>query len=288
MIDLVLGIVFFSCILVLFKLFERFKVDNLQAIVFNYVFCVLLGFFLFSDTQEPIKHAIASDWKWLALSTGFFFVVVFNLLASGAQKVGITISTIANKMSMLIPVVVAIIFYNESSSVLKIIGILLALVGVYLVSTSGSKLSFDKKYLWLIIIIFVGQGIADVIFNYSQKFYVEEHEAKLFISSMFSGAFLVGFSMLAVKLIQGKSKFHPRNILWGLMVAVPNFLTVYFFYKALESGILEASRIYPILNMGVIILSAVIGLLFFNEKLSPSNWFGVLVSLLAIALITFG
>jgi len=287
MINLILGILFFNVILVAFKLFERFKVDNLQAIIVNYVVASSLGFY-FSDIEAPIQTALNSNWLYYALSIGVFFIVVFNLLALGAQKVGLAISTVANKMSVIIPVVFAFIVMDNSISILKITGILLALIGVYFTSTEGRKLSFDKQYLWLILIIFFGQGVADCIFQYAQHYHVPPEHAKIFLASMFGAAFCTGIIMLSGKLIAKKSKLQAKSILWGIILGIPNFLTVYYFFRALESEVLEATQVYPILNMGVIVLSALTGLLFFKEKLSRLNWMGVLLSILAIAAITFG
>ena len=130
MINLILGILFFNLILIAFKLFERFKVENLQAIIVNYIVASSLGFY-FSGFQQPIETAFESNWIYYALSIGVFFIVVFNLLALGAQKVGLAISTVANNMSVVIPVVFAFIVMDNSISILNISGILLALVGVY-------------------------------------------------------------------------------------------------------------------------------------------------------------
>lgn len=287
MFDLLLGIVFFTLILIIFKLFERYKVDNLQAIIINYVVAAGLGI-LTAGIDNPLRYALNSTWLFYAIAIGILFIVVFNLLATGAQKVGIAISTVANKMSVIIPVIFAIIVFGDTISVLKIGGILLAILGVIFTSTSGQKLNFDKKYLWLIVVIFVGQGLADCIFNYAQHFYVAENEAQLFISSMFTAAFFMGILMVIPKFASKKSKFEFKNVLWGIGLGVPNFLTVYYFFRSLESGIMESSQIYPILNMGVIVLSAISGFLIFKEKLSLRNWLGILISLLAIASITFG
>ena len=76
----------------------------------------------------------------------------------GTQKVGISITTVANKMSLIIPVSAAIVLYEDKLTFVKVIAFLLALVGIYLSSTKAGQLSFDKRYLWIIIIIFLGRG----------------------------------------------------------------------------------------------------------------------------------
>lgn len=287
MIDLLLGIFFFNLILILFKLFEKFNVDNLQAIIVNYIVATSLGFAT-SETPHPFNKTVSSDWLWYAIVIGFLFIVVFNLLASSTQKIGIAISTVANKMSVIIPVIFAFVVFHDQISFLKIMGLILALIGVYFTTTNGKKLNFDKKYLWLILVIFFGQGIADSIFNYAQKFHVESTDAKIFIATMFFAACITGIFMLIAKIINGKSKFQFKSIGWGILLGIPNFLTVFYFFNALESEVLQASQVYPILNMGVIVLSALTGYLLFKENLKTINWIGIFVSILAIAAITFG
>lgn len=286
MIDLLLAILFFNIILVLFKLFDRYKVDNLQAIVVNYVIAGSCGI-LFSKVDLTFTEIISFDWIYYAAVVGLFFIIVFNLLAIGTQKVGIAISTVANKMSLVLPVIASFFLYQDDISFLKLLGIFLALVGVVLSSTNAGKLSFDIKYLGLILIIFFGQGVADILFNYAQKTYVQADHGAVFISVLFISAFLSGIIILTIQVIRKKEQLKYKNIFWGIALGVPNFLTVYYFFRALESEFFQSSQAYPILNMGVIIISAITGLVFFKEQLSVRNWIGILISMLAIAAIGF-
>lgn len=290
MIDLLLGIIFFNIILILFKLFERFKVDNLQAIIVNYAVAGSCGFY-YAENKPTLPELLDSDWILFAVLIGFMFITVFNLLAKGAQVVGLAISTVANKMSVVLPVIAAFFLYGDTVSALKIIGIILALVGVVFSSIEKGKLGFDKQYLWLILIIFFGQGVADILFNYAQKTYVDN--PPLFIAVLFISAFISGMAILIFQIVQKKETLFPpqklgKNIIWGIALGIPNYLTVYYFFRALESDFMESSQVYPILNMGVIVLSAISGLLFFKEKLSWLNWLGIGVSVLAIAAISVG
>ena len=119
----------------------------------------------FLEQDFSLDNILRSDWIYHAIIIGTLFIIVFNFYAFGTQKVGIAVTTVANKMSLIIPVCAALILYpNEEFTSLKGIAFFLALVGIYLSSTKKGKLSFNKKYLWLIILVFVGQGISDAIF----------------------------------------------------------------------------------------------------------------------------
>lgn len=285
MIDLLLGILFFGVILILFKLFDRYKVDNLQAIVVNYLVAGSLGILLF-ESSISFSELLQADWIYYSVLIGTFFIVVFNLFARASQKVGLALSTVANKMSVLLPVIASFFLYGDTVSFSKILGIIVAIIGVLLSSVEKGKLSFDPKYLGLILVIFFGQGIADILFNFAQSQYVEQAYAPLYIAVIFLSAFFIGIILLLFQIFQQKQTFKWRNVLWGIALGIPNYLTIFFFFRALENGFMESSQVYPILNMGVIVISALAGLLFFKEKLSLLNWMGIGLCIVSIALIS--
>lgn len=288
MLDIILGILCFNLILVGFKLIAKYEVDNLQAITFNYITAGALSFTL-ADTVPTISQITVSPWFYYATGVGFMFILVFNLLAKASQVIGVAVSTIANKMSLVIPVIAAIIlFEGETISALKIVGIILALGGVYFTSTSGKKLNFDKKYLWLIFIIFFGQGLADVLFNCAKEWHVDASLNGIFFVVIFLSAGLIGMIRLSIRIMNKQSVLSFKNMLWGIALGIPNFLTLWFFFRSLDSGVLEVSQVNPLYNIGVVIVSTLIGFIFFKEKLSPANWFGVLLSIAAITAIMLG
>lgn len=291
MIDLIITIVLFNFVVVLFKLFPKYKVDNLQALIFNYITAASLGLTMYLNNGGSISigNIINSNWILHSIVIGVLFIVVFNFYAFGTQKVGVAISTVANKMSMVFPTLVGLILYGESNFIVyKILGFVFALIGIYLTSTKNGKLSFDKKYLWVIIAIFVLQGIADVVFGDCSKLPGTAQDTELIFLVLFVFAAIVGVIMMTGKSLGGGVKFEAKNILWGIAVGLPNYGTLYFMFKALQTSGLDQSEVYPIISMGAVFSSAIIGWLLFKEKLTSSNWIGILFAILGIAIITFG
>ena len=287
MIYVILTILVFNLLIIIFKLFARFKVDNLQALIVNYITAGTIGFIL-SEKSINLQHILSAPWLYHAMAIGFLFIVVFNFYAFGTQKVGIAITTVANKMSLVIPVAAALILEeNDNISTEKIIGFILALIGIYLASTKGGKLSFNIKYLWLIILVFVGQGIADSIFNDS-KTMLKSGEDMLYFIVLFFMASISGILILLGKSVASPPKFELKNILWGVILGVPNFFSLLFMLKALSTPGLEASVVFPMVSMGVVVLSSIIGIILYKEKLTNGNWIGILFACGAIAIFSFG
>jgi uncharacterized membrane protein len=219
---------------------------------------------------------------------GSLFIIVFNLYATGTQKVGIAITTVANKMSLVIPVAIALIIYpNANISIWTFVAFVLALLGIYLSSTKNGKLTFDKQYLWLIILVFVGQGIADTVFNYAQKTSIGEGESPAFFSILFLMAAICGVIILIGKSFKEKITFSYKNVIGGILLGIPNYGSLIYFFKALDSSGLHPSVVFPIVSMGVVVVSAILGIVLYKESLSRSNWIGIVSSIIAIALIAF-
>ena len=289
MIDIIYTTITFSSMLVLFKYFGKYGVNNLQAIIVNYFTAGTLSLIVAynNDIKISLPDIIFSAYITPSLIIGFLFIVTFNLLAFGTQKIGIAISTVANKMSMIIPVIIGISLFSEKLGMFKLIGIVLAISAIYMTSTKSGKLSFDKKFLPIILLIFFGQGMADGTLNWAQKFSINDENTPLFFASVFLIAGILGSVFLIYETIKNGFKLEFKNLIWGIGLGIPNYLTLHFFVRSLQSPIFESSQVFPIVNMGVIVLTALAGILLFREKLSFFNWGGILVAVLAISLITF-
>jgi len=285
MYNIIYTILLFNILIIVFKMFEKYKVDNLQGLIFNYITAGSCSLF-FLEQDFSLEQIINSAWIYHAIIIGALFIVVFNFYAFGIQKVGIAITTVANKMSLIIPVSIAILLYGDTLTYLKGIAFFLALAGIYLSSTKGGKISFNKKYLWLIILVFVGQGISDSIFNdFAQKF--PDEGGYLFFMVLFFVASVSGIIIHTGTSLKTKIPFQFKSIFWGFVFGVPNFFSLLFFLRALGDLNLNSSIVFPLVSMGVVVSSSLIGMLLFKEKLSRTNWIGVLLSICAIYIFSY-
>ena len=136
---------------VMFKLFPKYKIDTLQAIVTNYCVCVATG--CIATWHIPFNNeATHSEWLPWALGMGAAFICIFNLLAYSTKVDGITTTIIASKLSLVIPVIFSLIVYREHTTVAKIIGILLAFPAVYLTTRVEGDDHKPQNLLWPVLI----------------------------------------------------------------------------------------------------------------------------------------
>lgn len=291
MLFVLLSILFSAYLGIIFAYFHRYRIDIFQAIVFNYGTCVLTGTVMLG--HFPINAATLGEpyFRW-AMAMGILFISVFNLIGFSSVKVGITITQSANRLSMVIPVAFAYFLYNESISPVKILGIILALSAVIFVSAKPNPIRAKRLPLWeylLPLILFISSGIIDTLTKYVQAtFLVNEYLSNTYLISGFFTAFVIGICALLYQYATGKRHFHSRYLVSGILLGVPNYFSIYFLVKALQSGVLNSSAIIPINNIGVLFVVSLFGIFIFHEKLSRLNFLGLLLTLLAILLIFAG
>jgi len=285
LIYLLLSILASTIIFVLFKLFDKHQVNTLQAIVFNYITAFSIGVIAYED---PINvHAIIStEWFYGAIFLGFLFIAIFNVMAITSQRVGLSVASVATKMSVIIPVVFGIYVYKESAGLFKIIGIVAALLAVYLSSMKSGTRIKNKAYYIYPIIIFFGSGIIDTSIKYIETTYLPDNGIPIFSATIFGFAALIGLGTILIKKLQGKFKFNPKSLIGGLALGIVNYASIYYILKALDHETLESSTIFTVNNVAIILLTSLLGLFLFKEKLSTKNWIGISLAVISILLVT--
>jgi drug/metabolite transporter (DMT)-like permease len=284
LIFLLLSILFSTGLFVIFKYFGIYKIDVLKAIFVNYIVAFSMGFF-FAERQIPISEIYVQPWFSGALFLGALFVSIFFVMAMTAQKNGVSVTSIAGKMSVVVPVFFGIILYNESVTFLKIVGIIMALIAVYLSSVKEEK-SEKNGTLLLPILLFIGSGTIDTLLKYIQENYVADEDVSIFSGSLFGIAGVFAFLILVIKTIKKRASFGYKNIIAGIILGVPNYYSIIFLIKALQNKNFESSTLFTINNVAIVVVSTLVGLFFFKEKFSIKNKIGVAMAILGIILVT--
>ncbi len=283
MVYITLSIIQSTLIFVIFKLFNRFRIDNLQAITINYLVACLFGI-LITGADRLILEAPSYNWFYFAIVLGVFFIVVFNIFALSSQKAGVALTSVASKMSVVIPVILGIILYHEMVNALKITGVITALLAFYLTLKKPGNTGVKYKFFYLLILIFIGNGIVDSLMKYTQHYYVTDNLIQ-FITMVFFTSFILGGIVLTVKMSITKRSVEFKNILAGIILGLINFGSTYTLFKALS--FYESSLVFPVANAGIVGLSTLTGFFIFKEKLTLVNWGGIILSLIAILIIAF-
>jgi len=288
---LIASIILTAWLTISFKIVARLGINNLQAIVYNYMVCVITGSIV--NGSFPVNGSLAQQpWLPWALVMGCGFISLFNLAAFTVQKIGVAPATVAYKLSLVIPFVFSIYLYHEKATALKIAGVGVALLAVWFTTRPQGRAEKGKKVSWLLwampLLLFIGSGLLDTMIKYVEQAFINPGNQDAYLITAFCVAASVGLIILLFLFITGRQRFSGRAVLAGIGIGIPNYFSIWCLLGALKGYAGNSSAIIPINNMGIVLFTAVVAWLIFKEKLSAINWLGIGLSLGAIALIAYG
>jgi drug/metabolite transporter (DMT)-like permease len=290
MINLLGSIVLTSWLTLSFKWVEQLRLDRFQVIVFNYIFCVITGSIVNGEAPHYNTNAHASWFGWACLM-GTVFISLFSIIGFTAQKIGVAVTSVANKLSLVIPFIFSIYLYDEKAGWLKITGVIIALLAVVLtcLPAKEEKTKSDHTLLYVLpIALFLGSGLLDTMIKYVEHQFLVPGNVNDYLITAFSTAAALGSIVLTILLITGKQKFMWKSVAVGAAIGIPNYFSIWFLMRVLKKFSNNSSAIIPINNMGIVLFSAVMAWMIFKERLSIINWVGIALALGAIALIAYG
>lgn len=89
-------------IYVIFRLAKNYSCELSSLITLNYFTATILGLFLFNPLNTSIEGN-AHRWIPFGILLGLMFITMFYLIGNSSQKAGVTITTLANKLSLVLP-----------------------------------------------------------------------------------------------------------------------------------------------------------------------------------------
>ncbi len=290
MMALLLSILCSVALLVNFRLHPRWQIDTFQAIVFNYPVCFLTGLAFLPAGQHFQLQQHESTYYAFLLGVGF--VLTFLLSGVSTQKMGMTATSLANNISLVVPVTVSLLFWGKSKDFdgFNYMGLGMALVAVVLstLKKEANNSSERSKEWFLPVGVFVMYGITNTSFNYLNAQYVTKSGATIpFTLTILLGSMLFGSIFWSIRLWKKQLKWHWKNVVAAIPLGIPNFLSFLYLLKALDVYDNNGAYVLPLYNIGVILGSSLVGVLIFKEKLSLVNWFGLLLAVLAIVLLSY-
>jgi drug/metabolite transporter (DMT)-like permease len=287
---LLLSVALSSGIFMVFKAVGRLKLELFPVVVINYLTCFLVGNLLLGSEHVLNSEIIQLPGFFPTASMGLIFVGTFVLMGYSTQKAGASMSAMASKMSVVIPVLVAVIFLGESIGIKGIAGVILALVSVYLVSTgsesgSGSMGRFDP----VLLLVFLGSGMVDTGLNLIKYADFKGFNNLQFASITFGGAAVVALMVSVFQLNRWKLFFRQgsfKGIVLGVLLGTINYFSIVAMYAAIDAYQGKTGVFFTLNNIGVLLLTIFLGY-FLGEKYNSKTLVGVFFAIIAILLLGF-
>ncbi|TGE28900.1 hypothetical protein [Hymenobacter metallicola] len=296
MLALLLSVLFSVTIVFIFKYFSRFGVDTFQALIVNYGTCVVVGW-LASGMPSLAPLRAGGPWLVAAVALGGLFIGTFYLVALTAQRVGVSAASVANKMSLILPVLFNLLVLRLSQrpyTFINYAGMALALLAILLTAlprrsaTAEAPEAAPAAGWWLPLLLFVSSGAGDSLLNFASSTLLPDAATRtLFPLVTFATAGAIGGLLMLSRLAKGGQPFALKNLLAGIILGIPNYFSIYFLIKALGNFGNDGAFVYPVANVATILLGAVGAGFLFREQLGTRGRFGLATAVVALMLISY-
>ena len=276
MIYLILAILSSASINIVMRLSNGKVKNKTGMLVMNYVMCtVLSAAFTGFDNLLPKVPELGATMAWGVLD-GVLYLAGFVFLQLNIRKNGVVLTTIFAKLGLLVPMVLSIFLFNEMPSGMQWIGFALAIVAMLLINFE--KNNDTVKFKAGLVIILLAGGACDAM-SKVYNFYGSSALNDQFVFYTFVVALLLCVALMFYK----KERPGKYELLYGLLVGIPNFFSARFLLKSVEN--LPAVIVYPTFSVAGILVVTLAGVMIFKEKLSKRQWIGAAVILAALVLL---
>lgn len=242
--------------------------------------------FLFSALLF-INHAFSSALGVILFGIVFgIMTVTFQLCYITAMSCGnVSVTVLITNLSMVIPLSVSIIFFNERPGILKYIGFALTVVALVLNVDRQNKTPTSKRWFVLAIVTSLANGSLLVL---QQLFGKTQWAAQTqgFVSWSYITATLVSIILYLILKSKGHGvtyKIRPKLFLIGLIIGC--VLATFQVVNTRAIASMDGTFLFPTYNGGVLVLTGISSVLILKEKLKKNQIISMTVGVVAIILM---
>ena len=279
MVCLILAVLASSAVAIIMRLGEKHIKNNFAMFAANYLVCSIIAFLLMEDKRLFVMREGLPFAVLLGLGSGCLYLLSLTLMKLNISKSGVMLTSVFMKLGVLVPALMAIIVFRESPTALQIIGFVIAVAAIVLIylEPSGAKGGAGTASILLLVLLIVG-GLTESMANIFDKVGVAAVKDHFLLLNFFTA--------LVLAVIITAAKRQPvswKDLAFGAVIGVPNYFATRFLLLSL--GSIPAVVVYPIYNVGAIILIGIAGILLFKEKLSAKKLVGFGLIILALILL---
>lgn len=249
--------------------------------IYTYNFYMLLVTFLLTLIFGiPTFNGLSTPAILLAVLYGIFLVLSQVFLIRAMNLGDTSVSTLFYSSGFLVPIVASVFLYDETISIWQGIGVILMLLS-FVVTVRKKEKGATLKWFILILIALLCNGLLGTIQKVFGMSPYHGEQSGFMIVSTFVGMVTAFLFMPKRNFSLPKKGFLKMTLGSGLALGIVNTINVYV------SGVLPGVIVFPCVNGGGVIASAVLARILIGEKISVKQKIGIVIGVIAICFIAF-
>lgn len=283
---IVLSVLCSVVVSVLLKLAPRWRIDIRQAIAGNYLVAGVLCVALLRPSPGLLLRT-PDDPAWrVLLALGVLLPGMFLVLAHSVARVGVVRIDAAQRLSLVLPLIAAFTLFGEVLTARKLFGMLLGLAAIVCIVARRDAADRDtgQRGAWgWPALVFIGMGAIDVLFKRMAQLTGVPFVDVLFAT--FVLACVLAMLYVLALYLRGRARWQWRDVPAALALGTFNFGNIVFYVEAHRHLAHDPALVFSTMNIGVIVLAAVVGLWMFGERLSRLNRGGLVLAVIAVLML---
>lgn len=228
---------------------------------------------------------VLSKWSLLPAAGYAISCYLMQLFLMKSMAIGsMALSSLFCMYGMLIPTVAGPLFFGESFSLWKGLGVVLMLLAIYFsVDMSKPNARTPKKWLFCALLTLLFSGMVGVFEKVHQTSPAKE-DIRSFLTCAFVLIALLNAVTLPIAIKKDSEPPHFRN---GLLIAILTGLVVTFYNRInlILAGALDTMLYYPVSSGGAVLLTLIVSVTVFREPLNHNRILCFLFGTAAIILL---
>ena len=275
MIYLILAIISSALVSITMRLSEKSVKNNIALLSVNYIVCLCMASVYTGFNNIYVSIEGMNKTVLLGVVNGVLYLTSFVLFQRSIKKNGVILSSLFMKLGILIPIIISILIFKEIPDFLQMIGFIIAVIAIIFMNYQKYN---DNSFNYSLVILLIANGMTDAM----SKIYEEVGNSLLSEQFLFY-TFLFALILCLILTYIKKQKITINEIKYGLIIGIPNYFSARFLLLALQS--LSAVIVYPTFSVGTVIVVAITGMIFFNEKISQRQKVALMAILLSLILL---
>ncbi|PJL68468.1 hypothetical protein B9Y75_12720 [Stenotrophomonas maltophilia] len=285
MLYLSLAVICSVLVSVLLKLANRRQLDVAQMVTWNYLVAATMTAVVL---QPPLDALRAPHAPWLSLlALAVVLPSIFLVLGRAVAVAGIVRSDVAQRLSLLLSLAAAFLFFGQTATPWKLVGLALGLVAMVAISLrprGPAVASSPGGWGWLLG-VWAGFAVVDVLLK---QVALSGTPSMAAVLASFSVAFVLMLALQLWRHARGRSRLAWRNLGAGALLGLLNGGNILFYVQAHQAMPESPATVFAGMNIGVVVLGALVGMFVFGEATTKWNRVGLALAVLAIGLIAWG
>ena len=283
---LLLAITFSVLVSVLLKSARRFQLDLPQLVTWNYATATVLSLWLLQPSMAVLK-APQTPWGSL-LALAVLLPSIFLVLGRSVRLAGIVRSDTAQRLSLLLSLAAAFLWFGEHTTLSKLAGLALGLAAVVAIlqrpTADAAELAPRRGSLWLLG-VWIGFALIDILLK---RVALSGAPSLSALTACFAIAFVLMLGWQLLRHVRGQARLSLRNLGAGILLGALNFGNILCYVRAHQAMPDSPSSIFATMNIGVVVLGTLVGVFGFGERTTWWNRAGLGLAVVAIGLIAVG